>query len=255
LIVRVQKRWEARVSATAAGLLAEWAGASVSGRSGTKVRNRISGGVRAGQASALMAGSSLRRPPIAVRPDRRPERTRQALVRALVDLILERGYEQLSVDDVVERSNIGRSTLYVHFGGLEGILKESLTVPSTALADIVERQLTPQQLVPQLDHFKEQRRRNRAFFVPPIRGIWVRRLAEMIEPRLAARPGARPAAALPPGLVAHQLAESQIALVANWLAISPATPSETIAAALIATTRATLAGLTSPTDADPALHA
>ena len=196
--------------------------------------------MRGGRASGLMgAPISQGERPIAVRPDRRPARTRKALVRALVDLILERGWAQLSVDDVAQRANIGRSTLYVHFGGLEGILKECLTFPSTALADLVDRPPTPRQLVPQLEHFKEQRRRNRAFFVPPIRGLWVRRLAEMIEPRLPARP----AGALPPALVALQLAESQIALVANWLGLSPATPAEAIAAALIATTRATLEGL------------
>ena len=40
----------------------------------------------------------------AAKPDRRPERSRRALVRALVDLILERGYETLTVEDVAERA-------------------------------------------------------------------------------------------------------------------------------------------------------
>ena len=47
---------------------------------------------------------------MATRPDRRPERTRQALVAALIELILERGYETLTVEEVAERANIGRST-------------------------------------------------------------------------------------------------------------------------------------------------
>ncbi len=179
------------------------------------------------------------------RIDRRQARTRQALLNAFVELVLDRGYESVTVDDVVQRANIGRSTLYAHFGGLYGILKYSLTFPSTALARIVDGDATPEWLKPQLEHFREQRRRNKVFFVPPIRDAWVRRLAEMIEPRLvalaAARP--RPTAPLPFDFIAAQLAETQIALVTNWLALRPTTSPEVIGAALIALTRATLEGL------------
>ena len=182
---------------------------------------------------------------MAKRPDRRPERTRQVLIGALIELILERGYETLTVDDVVERANVGRSTLYAHFGGLEGVLKQALTGPSLRLAELVDLPITARDLAPQLDHFKDQRKRNKAFFVPPIRGLWVRRLAELIEPRLEAlaREPSRAAPLLPWSFVATQLAENQIALVANWLALRLATPSEAVAAAMIAMTRATIDAL------------
>ena len=186
-----------------------------------------------------------REPTIATRPDRRPQRTRQALIGALVDLILERGYEGLTVDDVVERANVGRSTLYAHFGGLEGMLKQALTAPSMRLAELVDMPITAADLVRQLEHFKDQRKRNRVFFVPPLRGVWVRRLAELIEPRLEAmaRREARAAPLLPWSFVATQLAENQLALVSNWLASRLSTPSETIAEAMIAMTRSTVDGL------------
>jgi AcrR family transcriptional regulator len=182
---------------------------------------------------------------IAKKPDRRPERTRQALIGALIELILERGYETLTVDDVAERANVGRSTLYAHFGGLEGVLKQALTSPSLRLAELVDLPIAPADLVPQLDHFKSQRKRNRVFFVPPLRGLWVRRLAELIEPRLEAlaHGQSRPMPLLSWGFIATQLAENQIALVANWLALRPAASSAAIAAAMIAMTRATVDGL------------
>jgi AcrR family transcriptional regulator len=146
---------------------------------------------------------------------------------------------------VVERANVGRSTLYAHFGGLEGMLKQALTWPSMRLAELVDQPMTPLELSPQLEHFKEQRRRNRVFFVPPIRGLWVRRLAELIEPRLEAlaRQQSRTAPLLPWSFIANQVAENQIALVANWLASRLATPSEAVAAAMIAMTRATIDAL------------
>ena len=47
--------------------------------------------------------------------DRRIQRTRALLLGALLDLIVEKGYEEISVQDIVDRANVGRSTFYKHF--------------------------------------------------------------------------------------------------------------------------------------------
>ena len=47
--------------------------------------------------------------------DRRVQRTRQLLQEALVTLILEKGYEAVTVQDLIDRANVGRSTFYAHF--------------------------------------------------------------------------------------------------------------------------------------------
>jgi AcrR family transcriptional regulator len=47
--------------------------------------------------------------------DRRIQRTRQLLQDALVELILEKGYEAITVQDIIDRANVGRSTFYAHF--------------------------------------------------------------------------------------------------------------------------------------------
>jgi AcrR family transcriptional regulator len=49
------------------------------------------------------------------RPDRRVARSRRALKEALTDLILERGYESVTVQDVIDRADVERSTFYAHF--------------------------------------------------------------------------------------------------------------------------------------------
>ena len=49
------------------------------------------------------------------RPDRRVARSRRALKEALTDLILEHGYEAVTVQDVIDRADVGRSTFYAHF--------------------------------------------------------------------------------------------------------------------------------------------
>jgi AcrR family transcriptional regulator len=47
--------------------------------------------------------------------DRRVRRTRRALREALVTLIAERGYEKVTVQDVLDRADVGRSTFYAHY--------------------------------------------------------------------------------------------------------------------------------------------
>ena len=49
------------------------------------------------------------------RPDRRVGKTRKALKEALTDLILEKGYEGVTVQDIIDRADVGRSTFYAHF--------------------------------------------------------------------------------------------------------------------------------------------
>ncbi len=174
--------------------------------------------------------------------DRRPGRTRQALLGAFVDLMLKHGYTGLTAEQVAERANVGRSTLYAHFGGLDGILKASLARPSAPLAALVDPDAPMADLLWLLDHLKDQRRRNRHFFHAPLRGIWTRRLAELTEARLAEQAAGR-SPILPWSFIATQLAETEIALVMHWLTLSPTTPVETIATALVSTVQAMLEAL------------
>lgn len=49
------------------------------------------------------------------RNERRRQRTREQLKAAALALILERGYEGFSVQDVTDRADLGRGTFYIHF--------------------------------------------------------------------------------------------------------------------------------------------
>ncbi len=49
------------------------------------------------------------------RVDRRVRRTRELLRSALLSLILEKGYERVTVRDIIDRADVGRSTFYAHF--------------------------------------------------------------------------------------------------------------------------------------------
>jgi AcrR family transcriptional regulator len=57
--------------------------------------------------------------------DRRVQRTRRALREALVALLLERGWDGFSVQDVCDRADVGRSTFYTHFADKEELVAGS----------------------------------------------------------------------------------------------------------------------------------
>jgi AcrR family transcriptional regulator len=54
--------------------------------------------------------------------DRRVRRTRRNLVEALIGLILQKGYERITVQDILDRADVGRSTFYAHFRDKEALL-------------------------------------------------------------------------------------------------------------------------------------
>jgi AcrR family transcriptional regulator len=54
-----------------------------------------------------------------MKTDRRVQRTRELLERALIELIGERGYDAITIQDIVDRANVGRTTFYVHYSSKE----------------------------------------------------------------------------------------------------------------------------------------
>jgi AcrR family transcriptional regulator len=56
------------------------------------------------------------------KPDRRSQRTRRLLSEALVSLILEKGYSSITVSDIIDRANVGRSTFYAHYRDKDDLL-------------------------------------------------------------------------------------------------------------------------------------
>jgi AcrR family transcriptional regulator len=47
--------------------------------------------------------------------DRRVHRTRELLQKALIELISKRGYDAITIQDIVDRANVGRTTFYQHY--------------------------------------------------------------------------------------------------------------------------------------------
>lgn len=57
-----------------------------------------------------------------MKTDRRVDKTRKALRKAISELIEEKPYEDISVTELVERANIARSSFYAHFRDKDDLL-------------------------------------------------------------------------------------------------------------------------------------
>lgn len=58
--------------------------------------------------------------------DRRVQKTLQVLHQALIELILEKGYDAITIKDIVDKANVGRSTFYAHYDSKEKLLEGGL---------------------------------------------------------------------------------------------------------------------------------
>jgi len=58
--------------------------------------------------------------------DRRVARTRGLLQQAHISLILRKGYDAITVDDICDAANVGRSTFYSHYTGKDDLRRSGL---------------------------------------------------------------------------------------------------------------------------------
>jgi AcrR family transcriptional regulator len=68
-----------------------------------------------------------------VAEDRRVRRTRRLLEDALRSLILEKGYDKVSVQDILERADVGRATFYAHFRDKDDLMVSRFTEARASL--------------------------------------------------------------------------------------------------------------------------
>ena len=58
--------------------------------------------------------------------DRRVRRTREALQASFASLVVSKGYDALTIQDVLDDADVGRSTFYSHFQGKEDLLRAGI---------------------------------------------------------------------------------------------------------------------------------
>ena len=177
-----------------------------------------------------------------VSTDRRVQRTRKALTLAFNRLVLERGYDALSPADVAAMANVGRSTFYEHYSGLDDLLRQTL---GRLLVTLATESLKPEpdpKMAWVIQHFWDQRKMARALLGGGDRSVVSRLYAEIFESALDEHASISPR--FPVRLIAAQLAAGQLALLAAWLSGQGSATADEVTSTLNGTARAVVTAVT-----------
>lgn len=173
--------------------------------------------------------------------DRRALRTRTALHQALIRLILERDYDEISVGDIADAANVGRSTFYAHFtdkddllrsgtGGLRGMLIEQHNSATAGHDHPALRTLGFSRFM--TAHLKEQHRLYRALMrgrAGPIIIDKIREfLSELVRAELASREKASGTQVAAPEIAVQFVVGAYMSVVTWWLDRGAREPPEEI---------------------------
>jgi AcrR family transcriptional regulator len=71
--------------------------------------------------------------------DRRARRTKQLLFGALMELIVEKGYESISITNITERADVARGTFYLHYKDKDELLLSSFDKVAEDILENVKR--------------------------------------------------------------------------------------------------------------------
>jgi len=156
--------------------------------------------------------------------DRRVQRTRLLLQNAMMTLINERGYDAVTIQDIAERANVGRTTFYLHFNSKDELLMSLYEI----FGDFNFGQLSreellapdaPPGLVALYQHFQGARTQFYTIFQGKDGALILRRFrdasAQAIEDSLRTA-FAEEDSTIPFNLLANYLAGAQMALLIWW---------------------------------------
>jgi AcrR family transcriptional regulator len=157
--------------------------------------------------------------------DRRVQRTRDRLGDALLALVEERPFETITVQDVLDRAGVARSTFYVHYRDKNDLFLSDVDEFLEAMATMLVRQKeTSDRVAPVREffaHVAEMRTLYEAFLasgrIQDFLELAQGHFAAAIGQRLAGHPRARGLSAAHRAGAAQALAGALLALMRWWL--------------------------------------
>lgn len=152
--------------------------------------------------------------------DRRSQRTRQLLSEALIQLIREKDYSTITVSDIIERANVGRSTFYAHYRDKDALFVGELD----RVIELLSHQIQNQEEIPFFPsrelfrHVGEQFELYRALAWTPGLDLLIKHLQKSLSQRVEVglqKRGRRYEVALP--ILANFITGSFLTLLKWWL--------------------------------------
>ncbi|HCH00125.1 MAG TPA: hypothetical protein DE036_10275 [Actinobacteria bacterium] len=159
------------------------------------------------------------------REDRRLRRTRNLLTGALIDLMVEKRYDSITVQQIIDRASVGRSTFYAHYRDKDDLLLSGFEAAVDGFdAHGDDDGTVDSQIIPALEFFKHVQE-NRHLFNALTRGrvidlvfekgqdYWSKRFENYLKGLLPQ--GREPEVPLP--VLANYAAGTFITLLKWWL--------------------------------------
>lgn len=161
-----------------------------------------------------------------LKTDRRSQRTQRILHEALMDLMQEKRYDDITVQDIIDRANVGRSTFYAHYEDKEDLMTSGLMHLMQILSQMVARpsETGEARLLPTQELF-EHVQENQSLFRGMVRGrsleiffdkgqeYWSQKLTVDLQMRLP--PGKQPSVPIP--VLAQFVAGTFVTMLRWWL--------------------------------------
>jgi len=155
--------------------------------------------------------------------DRRVERTQQLLSEALVALIVEKGYEAVTIKDITERANVAYVTFFRHYRDKDELLVNMLEAV-VAEMDALMEEINPEFMIGAAEkgalifrHAAENSRLYRILLGSPGASKIVKRVRDAIAASIVRHCDPLPMTTIPIEVIANHNAAALLALIEWWL--------------------------------------
>ncbi|GHO72026.1 TetR family transcriptional regulator [Ktedonobacter sp. SOSP1-52] len=166
--------------------------------------------------------------------DRRSQRTYRLVNSAFAELVGEKPYDEILVQDILDRANIGRTTFYAHYFDKEDVLNSIIEQELERLTRPIAHAVARQRVLPSLELFEHayhsenqqlrvlMRSRAGKFLWEALQTA----LCQAIEPALSTLRAERRSPPIPLPVVSEYLASTLLTLLKWWVAADMPYPPE-----------------------------
>ena len=166
--------------------------------------------------------------------DRRSQSTRQLVTSAMMELLTEKRYEAITIQDILDRAGIGRTTFYTHYFDKEDVHASMMEQMLERMTQELPKRHTGQAIVPSLEllqHIQQDHKHFQAIAGGPIaERLWETMqiaLGKTIEQGLQAARRDKKQPTIPIKVMSSYLSGAFLNLLKWWLKSGmPYTPEE-----------------------------